>query len=92
MWQMGISARAACKKYKIDPEVYGDRIAEMVNSTNGAYASISGGINRSNVAHYSRLVARGIKAMIDRGDTPDPDKLTFAECCDAGNATILDFL
>lgn len=85
-----ISAIAACKRHGLDPGVWMDIIADKVNGSNAAYFTLSGGINRSNVAEYSESIARSIRGMVKRGET---EKLSLEEIVAAARkADLVDLL
>ena len=72
-----ISARAACKRNNLDPEEWWEFIGDKVDGTNAAYGTMSGGVNRSNVADYSQAVATSIGRLVAAG-TPREDIRSMA--------------
>ena len=61
-----ISATSACKHNKVDLK-FVSFIANTVNSTNGAYATMNGGINKANISCYSNKIASSISKMLMDG-------------------------
>lgn len=81
-----ISARTACRRYKLDPDVWWEFVVERVMSTNAICIDVQSGYNRTYVAHYSEVMAARIYRYLKSGGSPESiQAMSFLEIWNFGD-------